>query len=345
MNILSLCSGYGGLDLAVEAVVPGARTRWVAEIDGDASAVLAARFPDAPNLGDLKQIDWSALAGQVDIITAGYPCQPFSNAGRRKGVEDERHIWPWIIDGIRLVGPRLVVLENVRGHLRRGFDVVLGDLAEAGFNAEWTTLRASDVGAPHRRDRLFVVAHPDGQSAWWDSGTAPRPETEGRREPDGSDRLADGRRALAVADSVRCERLEAGDSTNRGVDIAAGHNTDRRGLAVADTDGRSGRSGPGLCEAGPAGQRRGRPANVHRQTDWQRFTPAVRRWEHIMGRSAPAPLVAGTKRLNARLCEWMMGLPDGWVTDILPNRKALKVIGNGVCPQQAAAAVRMLLCN
>jgi len=77
--------------------------------------------------------------------------------------------------------------------------------------------------------------------------------------------------------------------------------------------------------------------------DWQRFGPAIRRWEAIMGRSAPAPLVDGTKQLNARLVEWMMGLPEGWVTDLIPNRRALKTLGNGVVPQQAEMALRMLL--
>ena len=158
MSILSLCTGYAGLDLAVEAVT-GARTVAVSDLDPGASAILAHRFPDLENLGDLKRIDWSQWAG-VYAMTAGYPCQPFSHAGKRAGTDDPRHIFPYIAEGIRIVGPRLVVLENVRGHLALGFDTVLGTLADIGYDARWVCLRASDVGAAHRRERLFIVATP-----------------------------------------------------------------------------------------------------------------------------------------------------------------------------------------
>lgn len=90
-------------------------------------------------------------------------CQPFSNAGHRKGTNDERHLWPHVHTAIRVLRPHLVVLENVTGHLGLGFDRVLADLTEIGYDAEWTTIRASDVGAPHHRERLFILAYPDGE--------------------------------------------------------------------------------------------------------------------------------------------------------------------------------------
>lgn len=120
----------------------------------------AAHWPHIPNLGDIKAVDW-ATAPHVDIVTAGYPCQPFSHAGRRLGEDDPRHLWPAIAHALRHLRPRYVVLENVAAHLGLGFDTVLGDLADQGFDAEWGVLRASDVGAPHQRARLWVVAaHP-----------------------------------------------------------------------------------------------------------------------------------------------------------------------------------------
>lgn len=157
-KILSLCTGYGGLDMAVQNVLGGELAYW-SDIEPGPIAVMQHHYPDVPNLGDLKEIDWASL-GHIDIITAGYPCQPFSNAGLRKGIEDERHIWPYIAQGIRVLRPSLVVLENVAAHLRRGFDTVTQDLAEIGYDATWTTLRAADVGACHRRDRLWILATP-----------------------------------------------------------------------------------------------------------------------------------------------------------------------------------------
>jgi DNA (cytosine-5)-methyltransferase 1 len=155
-RLLSLCTGYGGLDHAAEDVFD-AELVAVSDIDPGANKILAHRYPNVPNLGDLKLIDWDAWAG-VEIMTAGYPCQPFSHAGKRAGTDDPRHIFPWIVEGIRRVGPRLVLLENVRGHLVLGFPEVLGTLADIGYDARWVCLRASDVGACHKRERLFIAA-------------------------------------------------------------------------------------------------------------------------------------------------------------------------------------------
>lgn len=155
MRLGSLCSGIGGLELGVERAL-GATTAWQAEIDPHASKVLVHRFPGVPNIGDVR--DLTAMT-PVDILTAGYPCQPFSTAGRRKGTDDPRHLWPAVHAAIAHLGPRLVVLENVRGHLTLGFDRVLGDLADIGYDAEWRIVRASDVGCCHQRARLFVAAH------------------------------------------------------------------------------------------------------------------------------------------------------------------------------------------
>lgn len=300
--LLSLCSGYGGLDLAVEEVL-GATTRWVSEIDADAAAVLAARFPHAPNLGDLTIADWDGV--DADIITAGYPCQPFSTAGRRQGSDDDRHIWPEVLRAVRTVRPGLVVLENVAGHLSLGFGRVLGDLAESGYVGSWLCLRAADVGAPHGRARVFIVAadadrEPARRHGGADAG--PQEPHAGRGAHD-SDGPAHGRGVATDAEGAR--RFE------------------RAGLPGPPERCRSTAGGP---------------------SPWGCYAPAVERWERITGRTAPVPLRPDNpKQLNARFVEWMMGLPDGWVTDIVPNRRALKTLGNGVVPQQAAAALRTLI--
>ena len=156
LKIGSLCTGYGGLDMAAEAYF-NAEMVWCAENDKYASELIKLRF-DKLNLGDIKQIDWATVE-PIDILTAGYPCQPFSYAGQRKGIEDERHIWPHILKGISILQPKYIILENVRGHLSLGFKEVLSDLAQNGYDAKWGVVRASDVGAPHQRARLFIIAY------------------------------------------------------------------------------------------------------------------------------------------------------------------------------------------
>jgi DNA (cytosine-5)-methyltransferase 1 len=157
MKIGSLCTGYGGLDIAAEAFF-NAETIWCAEYDQHASKVIQERFGYL-NYKDIKTINWDEVPA-VDILTAGYPCQPFSVAGNRKGKDDARHLWPYIKEGIRTLRPRWVVMENVKGHLTLGCDQVLYDLAQIGYDARWQVVRAAEVGAPHNRARLFIVAYP-----------------------------------------------------------------------------------------------------------------------------------------------------------------------------------------
>lgn len=153
----SLCTGYGGLDLAVELVL-GGRLTWYAETDRHASTVLAHHWPGIPNLGDIRTVDWTRVE-PVDILTAGFPCQDISNAGRRAGITGTHSsLWTHIAAAVRDLRPPLVFVENVAALLRRGFDVVHRDLATLGYDTRWTCLRASDIGAAHRRDRLFLLA-------------------------------------------------------------------------------------------------------------------------------------------------------------------------------------------
>ena len=161
MKVASLCSGYGGLEMGVALVEP-VEVIWHAEYEPAPAQVHAYHWPDAPNVGDITTADWSELEAP-DLLTAGYPCQPFSTAGRRKGTEDDRHLWPHVAEAIRTLRPRSVLLENVAGHLTLGFDVVAGDLAAMGYEFRWGCVRASDAGAPHHRERVFIVASDAGR--------------------------------------------------------------------------------------------------------------------------------------------------------------------------------------
>jgi DNA (cytosine-5)-methyltransferase 1 len=180
----------------------GMEVRWQSEIDPYACRVLAKHWPHVPNLGDIKLIDWENVE-RVDLVCGGYPCQPFSYAGKRQGEADPRHLWPFFAECIRRLRPRFALLENVPGHRSKGFGRVLGDLAEIGYDAEWDSVPAAAVGAPHRRDRVFVVAYPRGSRRREDPRGAHADEGQhaGRSalQADQLDGDGEGRRARHVA--------------------------------------------------------------------------------------------------------------------------------------------------
>lgn len=160
LTVGSLFSGIGGIDLGLERA--GMTVKWQSEIDPYASQVLKKHWPDIPNLGDIKTVDWSTIE-PVDLIAGGYPCQPFSTAGKRQGENDPRHLWPYFRNAISAIRPKYALLENVPGHLSMGATTVIGDLAQIGYDCEWQLISAANVGAPHKRQRLFIVAYPNSQ--------------------------------------------------------------------------------------------------------------------------------------------------------------------------------------
>lgn len=166
MNGLALFAGGGGLELGLSlALGTNYRTITYVERECTSAAVLAANMErgwldKAPIWDDVTTFTGdvvSPFVDNIDIVTAGFPCQPWSVAGARKGTEDERWLWPHIFGLVREIRPRNIFLENVPGLLHGGIEHVLGDLASVGFDAEWTSVRASDVGAPHRRERVFIL--------------------------------------------------------------------------------------------------------------------------------------------------------------------------------------------
>jgi DNA (cytosine-5)-methyltransferase 1 len=321
LKIGSLCTGYGGLDIAAEAYFQ-AETVWVSEFDKYASKVVEARI-NKPNFGNLKVINWQEME-PIDILTAGYPCQPFSHAGLRKGAEDERHLWPYIKTAISVLRPRYVVLENVRGHFGLGFREVLGDLTSIGYDARWTLIRASDVGAPHRRERLFILAYPN--SARWSRA---KPSDFQETQPWNSSRdtyeypNTDGQRWSLVRDRGREVRYKGEPQPLASKLVEA---------VIANTDGI------------PYDDARREHRDIYRAPGQEfnrsdRFKPRFSL--EMASQAVPSPLDEG--KLNVKFVEYMMGLPDGWVTDVdLPRSQKLKILGNGVVPQQAYRALELL---
>jgi DNA (cytosine-5)-methyltransferase 1 len=362
----SLFSGYGGLDLAVEAAF-GAKAAWHAEIEPAACKVLEARWPGVPNMGDVSKVDWSTVE-RPEIMCGGFPCTDLATAGQMAGLKPGTRsgLWSEFARGIKVLRPELVVIENVRGLLSteashpahqlgwctgclgdepervvlRALGAVLGDLADLGFNAEWIGLPASFVGAAHPRYRIFVLAWPTAVDA-----NGQRHERSGRSR-DGWARPSDEGRAVAA----NAGDWPLGDGPwptmgqgwewapvggefgvdSQGPDANASSNA-RRTEQVAESWG----GDPAI--AGHAGEGVG----------WGAYGPPIGRWESVIGRPAPAPTFPGKNgqpKLSPVFVEWLMGLPDGWVTDVsVSTNEALKMLGNGVVPQQAEAAIRCLV--
>lgn len=163
-NILSLCSGGGGLELGLELACEAFRTVCYVEREAYCCEILAERMEEkvldeAPIWTDLRTFDGKPWGGVVDCVTGGYPCQPFSVAGKQLGEDDDRHLWPEIARIVREVEPGMCFFENVAGHLNFGFDTVLADLRAMGYRVAAGLFTAAEVGATHKRERLFILAN------------------------------------------------------------------------------------------------------------------------------------------------------------------------------------------
>jgi DNA (cytosine-5)-methyltransferase 1 len=160
VTVGSLFSGIGGLDLGLERA--GMKVIWQSEIDPYCCKVLKKHWPEVPNHGNIKEINWQEIQ-RPNIIAGGYPCQPFSQAGKRKGTQDPRHLWPWVREAISQLRPDYAILENVPGHLTLGGTEVIGALTEIGYDAEWRVVSAAGLGANHLRKRIIIVAYPNSE--------------------------------------------------------------------------------------------------------------------------------------------------------------------------------------
>lgn len=311
------------LDIGVHVALGGMRVLGYIERDSFAASILLERMEDealeaAPIwAGDLARFPWRSFHGLVDVACCGFPCQPHSVAGSRAGTEDERWIWPAIWDGIRVVGPRIVVLENVAGiRSSGGLDAVLGDLAEGGYRVAWTSLRASDVGASHRRERVFIVGVADNN--------------HGRRGEQRSGGLLDGLGAAQRHDADRCSK-DVEDPAR----FSGGERSGRQRIVQV---------GSGLGDAERTRPQRLRPEKPKRRdiaggasADRPIFAPGPidSRWPGIVAYQAHlAPAVEPGLRVVA---DGMAYVVDECRAD------RLRAIGNGVVPLQAAVAVRHLL--
>ena len=195
MTHLDLFSGIGGFALAAKWA--GIETVAFCEIDDFACKVLNKNFPDVPVHRDIRELDGSLYAG-IDLITGGYPCQPFSTAGKRKGADDPRHLWPEMFRVIRQARPTWAVCENVEGHITNGLDSVCDDLEEEGYEVRAVVIPACAVESPHIRNRVWIIAHTisnGGERIMGGGGQTQTSDAGARGQPDGQPVQTDARSA------------------------------------------------------------------------------------------------------------------------------------------------------
>lgn len=192
-RVLDLFSGIGGFSLGLEKT--GCfETVSFCEIDPFCRYVLKKHWPSVPILNDIRGVDCSEL-GRIDVITGGYPCQPFSVAGKQKGHEDDRHLWPEMFEVIAQCRPSWVICENVYGHVKLGLDEVLSDLESEGYATSTFVIPACAVDAPHRRDRLWIVANSSSKGRQQEprGSYGDEKENEGRRAKDHHESSSNGK--------------------------------------------------------------------------------------------------------------------------------------------------------
>jgi site-specific DNA-cytosine methylase len=299
----SLFAGIGGIDLGLERA--GWACRWQVEWDDYCQRVLAKHWPDIKRYGDITTVDWSGVE-PVDLLAGGFPCQPFSVAGRRKGTDDDRWLWPAFATAIRALRPRLVLVENVPGLLAgHGMGSVLGGLAELGYDAEWDCIPAAAVGAPHLRYRIWIVAYrPElgravADADIWGSFDALR---------SGRDAAGDGGPSMADADSAG---LAVGSRSVDGCGAIRdqGQTSTQSGWWATEPDVRGMADGLSerLDEVVDAGQ--GMGADCGTSGGLQDPLRAV--WEHVAAAGLASPGRRSDEQLARELADALLALPYG----------------------------------
>lgn len=327
----SLFSGVGGFDLAIEHL--GYELRWQVENNDFCNKVLEQHWPDTKRYGDIEAVDVRGLE-RVDLVFGGFPCQPWSVAGQNRGESDDRNLWPETARIIRGVRPRYVFLENVPNLLAHPyFGRILGDLAEGGYDAEWGCFTAAEVGASHRRDRLFILGYPRGQR--WIEG---RPQSEGQRgapESDGTSSTMAGARCEQRVIQQRSKRPESAGGCGYVADTR--HSEPPR--RVRETSGSPREScgelapqGRPMADAQGAGSPHGvvRSGRETQQSGLEhgRFPPSPSDLD------AWAQVLAEMPEVEPAFCRVANGAPD--------RTHRLAALGNAVVPTQAVYAFRQL---
>jgi DNA (cytosine-5)-methyltransferase 1 len=355
----SLCTGYDGIGQGLALTGLSLSPRFHAEVEPSVSHVLKLMHPDVRNVGDIKSVPWH-MAPHTDLLSSGDPCQSISIAGRRAGRDDPRFLWPWVREAYRAVRPGTIFLENVANIVSHDGGRTLAErfahLRGDGYGVRWTVLGACAVGAPHHRHRWYAVAGhvgpgaPEAVRVGGDKAICGAPRSGGRwllPSPTSSDHFGAGRSSKrAGGDNLRTTvsllptPMHA-DSDRSSARMIRGNLTLTGAATLLPTPTATNRHGNGNNNRGEPLL----PSIAVRPEVWGKYAEAVALWERLMGVPAPEPSEAapkGGRRLSAALPEWMMGLAPGMLTAHMSRTDALKAAGNGVVPQAAAAAWRLL---
>lgn len=355
-RIASLCAGIGGIDLGIRIAVPGAHGVVYVEREAYAAAVLVARMEDetlapAPIWDHLETFDARAWRGVVDCITAGFPCTPFSVAGKRAGLDDDRWLWPEVARCIREMGPRFVFLENSPELVRDGLAVIAADLSALGYRFAWDVVSAAEVGASQLRERVWLLADADrgGFRFEQESGServVPAVVADDRAPLGSADRSGRGQSKQSLRPRVNQSDFDRSDPIVGGTDgdgrslqrrqsgqSEVGHDPDRSGgapavavgLADGDRIGRetSGQSRRARSQSGP-------DPELGRFPLFPPFDGDHDGWRELL---AGSPHLEPAIRRNAHGAA--VGV-DGRPVTAWNDR--IRVIGNGVVPLAAAVA-------
>ena len=321
LNGVALFAGIGGLDLGVNIIYPDSRTVCYVEGEMYCAQLLSKKMrkgelADAPIYSDVKTFSSVAhiFTDKVDFITAGFPCQPFSTAGDRKGTSDDRWLWYDIIEIISIIRPRFLFLENVANIVndRDAFSTILETLSKIGFNVEWSTLRASDVGANHQRNRIFIFAY----------------------ATDSDQKRFGGRHSLGERKQETSPKVErrVDDSTQREVGNATDSNSQRRKEPHASTFSTSSRL-QYICSSSDEGNATNSDFLRPLQTNNRRSSSSCCSRSQQVERSIPSS------------SSWWQNQPDVLRVDdgVSFGMDRLRGLGNAVVPLQAATAFYHLI--
>jgi len=328
---LDLFSGIGGFALA--AGWAGYRTVGFCEVEDYPRRILSKRFSGVPIHGDIRELDGAAYRG-VTLITGGYPCQPFSQAGKRQGAADDRHLWPEMLRVVKQARPAWVLAENVAGHITMGLDQVLADLEAEGYACRAVVVPACAVDAPHRRDRVWIVA--ESRADTEHDGFATRPQQhsqnqqqQGRAQEQASIEQSTGSSSRPV---IQPAVADSGSARRQGGELQAGRNEPGLcGTDVADTDSKrkQSRDKPQRQDAEDAGQS---SRGAEHGTGHVESRMGISSDGLSEGLDMPRRWSDGS---------WEDGVPR--VTVGAKNRtQRLKALGNAIVPQVAYELIRHL---
>ena len=321
-TVISFCSGYGGIERGLDLTGLEHRVLAYVEIEAFAIANLVAKMESgelvpAPIFTDLKTFPAHLFRGAVDIITGGYPCQPFSAAGKRRGTDDPRHLWPHIRRHIAAIRPAKCFFENVEGHVSLGLSSVLSDMEEDGYRSAWGIFSAREVGAPHQRKRVYIL----GNSEHYGSSDCEKP------------RDIDKTISNCTQGQDQSVKSERASRPSGGADLSRG---------VADTDNPRQHPGCGSIQEpevrnyiGGRGEELADTESLRVQGLWSSGEQ-----EPLSHEKEILPVSGGERRIDA---SWPTEPGLGRVVDGCADRvDRIRLLGNGVVPQTAARAWEVL---